>query len=130
VSLLVFRIIILITGIISIMLGYSYSHELYGTTEAEVEQWGYSAQVLGFIMICLIFNAKWEFFSKLLLYLNMLIQIPPIILWFIFHGSIITDWTYSPFIAHWALSIPHILIFILCLVLLRHLNKSALTPSH
>jgi len=128
VSLLVFRIIIFMTGIVSIMLGYSYSHELYGTTEAEVEQWGYFAQVLGFIMICLIFNAKWEFFSKLVLYLNILIQIPPIILWFIFHGYRITDappTISDQFIAHWAFSIPHILIFILCLVLLHHQKRLA-----
>ncbi len=124
-SILGFRIFIFITGIITIMLGYSYSHELYGTLEAEVEQWGYVAQVLGFIVVGLIFNTKWGIFTRLVLYLNMLIQIPPIILWFIFHGSSITDWTYSPFIAHWAFSIPHILVFILCLELLRHLIKIA-----
>ena len=127
-SLLVFRIIIFMTGIISILLGYSYSHGLYGTLEAEVRHWGYFAQFLGFIIVCLIFNTKWGIFTKLVLYLNMLIQIPPIILWFIFHDYRITD---APptigdqFIAHWAFSIPHILIFILCLVLLHHQKRLA-----
>ena len=103
-------ILMILLAIGSILLGYSYAHELYGPLESEVELWGYFSEGLGASLLILAFFTTHG------------IGIPPIILWFIFHSGEITD--YPPafsdnFVAHWAFSIPHIFLIILCLWILK-----------
>lgn len=44
----------------------------------------------------------------------VVLQIPPIILWFAFHGSVPSDWpSPGPFVAHWGYAIPHIVLAII-----------------
>lgn len=40
-----------------------------------------------------------------------LLQVPPVVLWFAFHGSGISDGTPpSTFVAHWGYSVPHLVL--------------------
>ncbi|HCF51542.1 MAG TPA: hypothetical protein DER60_14745 [Syntrophomonas sp.] len=115
-------ILMILLAIGSILLGYSYAHELYGPLESEVELWGYFSEGLGASLLILAFFTTHGIGTRLLLYIGTVIQIPPIILWFIFHSGEITD--YPPafsdnFVAHWAFSIPHIFLIILCLWILK-----------
>ena len=62
-------------------------------------------------------------YEKMVTYIGFfivgLIQIPPIILWFIFYGHEISDGTPpSSFIAHWGYSMSHIFIFLICVAIL------------
>lgn len=111
----------LLIGIGSMVLGYTYAHELYGVLESEVQQWGYLSEILGVVLFLLVLKSTHGRFMSVILYLCLGIQIPPIILWFIFHGSRITDappTMNDQFIAHWAFSIPHIILLTLCFCVL------------
>ncbi|CFX00910.1 Ribonuclease H-like domain [Syntrophomonas zehnderi OL-4] len=73
----------------AILLGYSYAHEWYGILESEVQYWGYLSEALGLILLILILpRFKGVILTKVILFIGLIINIPPIILWFIFHGSI------------------------------------------
>ena len=51
-----------------------------------------------------------------------LLQVPPVLLWFAFHGSGISDGTPpSTFVAHWAYSIPHLALLAASAVMVRTL---------
>ena len=51
-----------------------------------------------------------------------LLQVPPILLWFAFHGSGISDGTPpSAFVAHWAYSIPHLAVLAASVAMVRNL---------
>ncbi len=54
-----------------------------------------------------------------------LLQVPPIILWFVFHGSGIADGP-SPFAAHWGYTIPHLTLLITSPLILYYLSA----PPH
>ena len=117
-----YRLLMILLSIGSIILGYSYAYELYGPLESEVEHWGYFSEGLGVFLFILAFLPTHSIWTLLILYICTVIQIPPIILWFIFHGGEITDYTYAfsdQFVAHWAFSIPHITLLILCLFILK-----------
>lgn len=116
------NILKLLIGFGSMGLGYTYAHELYGVLESEVQQWGYLSEILGAVLFLLVFKPRHGRFMSLILYLCLGIQIPPIILWFIFHGSRITDappTINDQFVAHWAFSIPHIILLTLCLCVFK-----------
>lgn len=123
-------ILMLILSLGSAILGYSYAHEWYGTLESEVEYWGYFSEFLSIALLINIFNSVQGLFMRFILRICLIIQIPPIILWFIFHGSRITD---SPptisdqFVAHWAFSIPHIILLILTLWILKLIKRDKYT---
>lgn len=116
------NIIIALIGLSSIALGYSYAHELYALLESEVQQWGYFSELLGVVLLLLALKPTHGVFMRFILNICLVIQIPPIILWVIFHGSRITDAPQTiadQFVAHWAFSIPHIVLFCLCFYILK-----------
>lgn len=121
----------IIIGIISIIVGLMYVIGVYGATEAEVGYWGLLSVLLGILLIVISFLIENKLTRIILVFLSvfsLLIQILPISLWFAFHGSGISDGTPpSSFTAHWGFSIPHIIIFILCIInILKIKNMSKL----
>ncbi|MCR4441202.1 MAG: hypothetical protein QHH10_04080 [Peptococcaceae bacterium] len=119
----------IVTGILTIAVGLPYVLGLYGPTEAEVRTWGNMAIILG---VGILFSSTNVFITKRvlgsLLLITTLIQIPPIVLWFVFHGYGISDGTPpSSFMAHWGFSFPHIFVVLAagwCLFLLYKPAKS------
>lgn len=111
----------IIGAICSIILSIPYIIHAYGPTEAEVVTWGMFSLAWGILLLFL----SMDMFEKIVTYIGFfvagLIQIPPIILWFIFHGHGISDGTpSSSFTAHWAYSLPHIIIFLICVAILYY----------
>ena len=115
-------------GIGAILLGLSYIFYAFGPTEAEVVTWGWISLYMGTCLILLSFGigrskkrAAKVFLS--LAYIGLaLLQLVPLILWFTFHGSGISDGIPpSTFIAHWTYSIPHVALLIVRLVVLYQL---------
>ena len=103
----------------SVSLGLAYVLQAFGPTEAEVRLWGQVAICLGFALaplaVCIrhgsprvlkgIAGLGWSTVA--------LLQVLPILLWFTFHGSGISDGTpTSTFVAHWAYAIPHVAVLI------------------
>jgi hypothetical protein len=117
------NILIALLSIGSILLGYSYAHEWYGMLESEVQYWGYLSEALGLILLILILpRFKGVILTKVILFIGLIINIPPIILWFIFHGYRITDappTISDQFIAHWTFSVPHVILVAMCVYLLK-----------
>jgi hypothetical protein len=117
------NILIALLSIGTILLGYSYAHEWYGRLESEVQYWGYLSEALGLILLILILpRFKGVILTKVILFMCLIVNIPPIILWFIFHGSRITDappTISDQFIAHWAFSVPHVILVAMCVYLLK-----------
>ena len=122
---------IALTGLFTIGVGIPYIFGLFGPTEAEVGTWGNAAIFLGVIILILSIFVTIRFFAIVLasvLLIVVLIQIPPTILWFIFHGHGISDGTPpSWFTAHWGFAIPHIFVItagVWCLLQLYKYRKS------
>ena len=106
----------------AVFLGLPYLTRAFGPTEAEVYLWGRVSCYTGIAMILL--TAVTEIVKATsrkpvkglvvvwglgFLWLALL-QMLPIYLWLAFHGYGISDGTPpSPFVAHWAYAIPHIL---------------------
>lgn len=104
-------------SILSIIVGLTYVKGIYGPTESEVALWGFISITIG--IITSIIGSKSNFLNGFICILNIAMQILPISLWFSFHGSGISDGTPpSNFIAHWAFSLPHILILALCSIVI------------
>lgn len=103
-----------VTGILSVAVGAPYVLRLFGPTEAEVVQWGQLAVEAGLISLALSWPAVVANARVILVpgYAVLgLMQLPPIALWFLFHGSPISDPTpRSDFVAHWSYSLPHMLL--------------------
>ncbi|WP_157452362.1 hypothetical protein [Bacillus sp. J33] len=109
----------IILGVISILTGLIYVMGVYGPTEAEVSTWGLLAMIMGGLMVYFGIDKgnKTTFISILIVILLSIIQIPAIILWFIFSGSSISDGTPpSYFVANWIYATPHIFIVLLGLL--------------
>ncbi|KGP76710.1 hypothetical protein JT05_03075 [Desulfosporosinus sp. Tol-M] len=109
----------IIGAICSIIVSIPYIIHAYGPTEREVVIWGVFSLAWGIILLFLSISM----YEKIVTYIGFvivgLIQIPPIILWFTFHGYGISDNTpSSSFIAHWGYGIPHIIIFLICAAIL------------
>ncbi|MBE4907781.1 hypothetical protein IMZ08_06895 [Bacillus luteolus] len=110
-------------GALAIITGFTYVLGVFGPTEAEVSDWGFFAAVLGGIMIYFRMNKSTTKTSNLIktvfAFLLLLIQIPAVILWFMFSGSGISDGSpASDFVAHWIYAVPHIAIIILGLLVI------------
>ncbi|HWQ77017.1 MAG TPA: hypothetical protein VN441_17045 [Syntrophomonas sp.] len=119
------NILIALLSIGTILLGYSYAHEWYGILESEVQYWGYLSEALGLILLILTPFKKGTL-TKVILSICLIMNIPPIILWFVFHGSRITDappTISDQFIAHWAFSVPHIILVAMCIYLLASIKR-------
>jgi hypothetical protein len=108
-------LLILLGGAGCIALGLAYALHAFGPTEAQVVLWGWVSIWLGMALAPLTVGIRhsgsrvikgiaglgWGFV--------LLLQLPPILLWFAFHGSGISDGTPpSSFVAHWAYAIPHV----------------------
>lgn len=128
------KILTLILGIFSITWGLTYMFGMYGPTEREVSEWGLIEVIVGFLVICTVFFItvrKLRFIKILLavfLSINMLLQILPTGLWFIFNGTGISDGSPpSNFVASWIYALPHIaicVISLICIVVLFRRQKS------
>ena len=105
----------LLGGAGSIALGLAYVLHAFGPTEAQVVLWGWVSIYLGLAVVPLTVGAC-RSHSRIIQGVAglgwgivALLQVPPILLWFAFHGSGISDGTPpSTFVAHWAYSIPHL----------------------
>jgi hypothetical protein len=73
-----------------VALGLPYLMSAFGPTEAEVRVWGW----LCLALVCAAIG---------------MLQVPAALLWFLFHGSGISDGSPpSAFVAHWAYALPHL----------------------
>ena len=115
-----------------------YVLHAFGPTEAEVVLWGRVSIYLGLAVVPLTVGA-WRSHSRIIKGVAglgwgivALLQVPPILLWFAFHGSGISDGTPpSTFVAHWAFSLPHLALLaasaaMVCTLLVRSWSGSRL----
>lgn len=113
-------------GASAIITGLLFVFRVFGPTETEVVIWGGLAVFLGSVIVLLsIINYKLINFIKMVFaFFLVVIQIPAIILWFLFHGSAISDGTpQSNFVAHWTFALPHMMIALLSVLLIVNLYK-------
>ena len=123
---------VLFCGFGAILLGLPYILHAFGPTEAEVVTWGEVSLCNGAVLLFLPLGlgrstkrlAKVAVaFSHVLL---ALLQVPPVVLWFAFHGSGISDGTPpSTFVAHWGYSIPHLVLLGASLMVVYHVARAA-----
>ena len=124
--------LMVIGGVGAIVLGLPYMYRAFGPTEAEVVLWGKVSLYIGIVLVLLSLVAghkRARVVIKPILGLGYLIlsvlQVPPIFLWFLFHGSGISDGTPpSSFVAHWGYAIPHIILLTICVFILSGLFRS------
>jgi hypothetical protein len=121
-------LMMLIGGIGAILLGLPYIFHAFGSTEAEVVIWGRLSLYMGASLILLSLgigrsNKKAAKVFLSLGYIGLaLVQVVPILLWFAFHGSGISDGTPpSEFVAHWLYSLPHAALLVISLMVLYQL---------
>ena len=121
-------LIMLVGGIGTILLGLPYVLHAFGPTEAEVVTWGRLSLYLGTVLILLSIGIARSDGRAAKLFLSLgytglaLFQVLPILLWFAFHGSGVSDGSpSSAFVAHWLYSIPHFALLIVSLVVLYQL---------
>ena len=123
---------ILFGGIGAILLGLPYIFHAFGPTEAEVVIWGRICLCMG---VALLFSAIGLGRSKKRLakvalafgYIVLaLLQVPPVVLWFAFHGTGISDGAPpSTFVAHWAYSVPHLVLLGTSLIVVCDVVRAA-----
>ncbi len=117
-----------LSGAGPIALGLTYVLHAFGPTEAEVALWGRALICLGWALVPLTVGV-WRSNSRFIKGIAtlgwsivVLLQIPPVLLWFAFHGSGISDGTPpSTFVAHWAYSIPHLAVLAASVAMVRNL---------
>jgi len=78
--------------------------------------WGWLALLGGMLVLVLVVSSQkgrgtgWAAVGLLIsLGFMFLLQLPPIGLWFLFHGQVISDGPVGP-VGHWAWSLPHIVV--------------------
>ncbi|MFP3920027.1 hypothetical protein U5N28_19680 [Lysinibacillus telephonicus] len=116
----------IVLGVLTALTGLLYLLQFFGQTESEVVTWGLIAVVLGGIVVFqgLIKDKVNNVIEGVLIFFVLLIQIPAILLWFIFSGSSISDGTpTSNFVAHWIFAAPHIVIALFALTLIVSLLR-------
>jgi hypothetical protein len=104
-------------GFGAILLGLPYIFHAFGPTEAEVVIWGEVSLCMGVVLLFLAIGLgrSKSILAKVALAFGYIIlallQVPPIVLWFAFHSSGISDGTPpSAFVAHWGYSVPHLVL--------------------
>jgi len=109
------NVILMVAGAIgAIILGSVYIFGAFGPIDIAVVWWGQVSVGLGIALgiLALTVGPKGTKSSQLVLGLGyialVVLQIPPTILWFAFHGSGIER--EGPFVAHWGYAIPHIIL--------------------
>jgi len=116
----------------SVLVGLPYALRLFGSVEAEVVHWGRVAIGLDSLLLalaCIVRGSRITagvaaVLAALAAAVAML-QVPPAILWVLFHGQPITDG--SPpggFVGHWALSLPHVALAALALAVPHRLLRA------
>jgi hypothetical protein len=105
----------MVTGAVgAIILGSVYIFWAFGPIDIAVVWWGQVSVGLGIALgiLALTVGAKRKKLCQFILGLGyavlVLLQIPPTILWFAYHGSGIER--EGPFVAHWGYAIPHIIL--------------------
>lgn len=113
-------VLLLLTAGGSILLGMPYLLRAFGPTEAEVVLWGQVAMITGAVLaaLALLLARQRNRWAQLVLSLGYgwlaLLQVLPIGLWILFHGSGISDGSPpSAFVAHWGYALPHLALFLL-----------------
>lgn len=88
--------------------------------------WGITLVLLGIIVLYLRMTGHKT--SLCLLYVSLglitLLQIPPVVLWFVFDGQGVGEYGATP-VGHWAWSTPHIILALLALYLSYILRSKA-----
>jgi len=127
-------LIMLIGGIGAILLGLLYIFHAFGPTEAEVVIWGRLSLYMGASLILLSMGIGRSSKKAAKVFLSLgyiglaLFQVVPILLWFAFHSSGISDGAPpSAFVAHWSYSIPHAGLLVVSLMVLYQLWR---LPTH
>jgi hypothetical protein len=127
------RITAMLFGAIgAILLGLPYIFHAFGPTEAQVVIWGEVSLCMGMVLLFLAvgLGRSKKRLAKVALacgYIILaLLQVPPVVLWFAFHGSGISDGTPpSAFVAHWGYSIPHLVLLGASLMVVYHVVWAA-----
>jgi len=127
----------LITGVSSVLTGLLYLLHAFGPTETETVMWGKAAILAGIVLGALALVAHLTQPQPIItfgLFINLiliaLLQILPIYLWLVSHGSGISDG--SPpdaFKADWIFALPHSFLLILSLIILVRLRPWHRTVS-
>jgi len=119
-----------VNGVAVALLGLLYVLHAFGPTEAEVVTWGMVSICLGLVLALLSAMAvpgnkasvRWLLLSGYTA--AAVLQVIPILLWFLFHGSGISDGTPpSVFVAHWGYAIPHLVLLITSLMVVGSLFR-------
>jgi hypothetical protein len=121
-------LMMLLGGVGAILLGLLYIFHTFGPTEVEVVTWGWTSLSMGAGLIILTFGIgrSQKRLARVLLsigYVGLaLFQVFPILLWFAFHGSSISDGAPpSSFVARWLYALPHMILLTLSLIVLYQL---------
>jgi hypothetical protein len=123
-------------GLSAVTLGLLYANYAFGPTEAEAAAWGRIAialgatQTMGTAIWMATRSAALRTAVALVAGAITLIQLPPIGLWLVFHGSGISDGTPpSSFVAHWAYALPHVIVAALCIGAVLACARQACAPT-
>ena len=116
-DLLTRRSVVVSVGILTIALGlvyYTNVPRMVSDALAPTTLWGRTALVAGTIAVLssLLGRAGW-ILGCILLAVIALLQIPPMILWVVFDGTIVGEPKSGAPIGHWYWAIPHILLLAL-----------------
>lgn len=111
-------------GLVAIGVGLPYIFKAFGPSEHILVTWGKSTVLIGAVLLfgSLLIKGQISKIQKLILTLGCfglaIIQAPPIVLWFVFHGSGIDEYNQSNFVAHWGYALPHTVLFLICVLTL------------
>ena len=127
-------LMMLVGGIGAILIGLPYIFHAFGPAEAEVVTWGWISVYMGasLMLLSIGIGRSNKRVAKIFLSLGYiglgLFQVLPILLWFAFHGSGISDGApQSAFVAHWLYSIPHVALLVVSLMVPYQLWR---LPTH
>lgn len=131
-------LMMLVGGLGAILLGLPYIFHAFGPTEAEVVTWGRISMYMGASLILLSIGIGHSITRAAKVFLSLgyiglgLFQVLPILLWFTFHGSGISDGAPpSAFVAQWLYSIPHVALLVVSLMILYQLWRfPTYPPAH
>jgi len=120
----------------AILLGLPYILHAFGPTEAEFVTWGrvsvWAGIVLGLLWLGIGRSNRTAAKAALAggILLVALLQVPPILLWFAFHGTGISDGSPpSTFVAHWGYAIPHVVLLVACVAGFYRLVQGGPKPA-